>query len=266
MNYVHGYSFRESERLIDQSNILKNLLHKGTHYYSDEKVLEAGCGIGAQTRILAKMNPGATFTSIDISEQSLNQAHKVILDENITNVVLQLENILEMSFDNKSFDHIFVCFVLEHLEQPDKALLELKRVLIPGGSITIIEGDHGSCFWSPESIASVEVWNALIKAQIEIGHDPLIGRRLYPLLQQVGYHIEDVSPRYVYADFSNPVLLNGVVNKIIVPMVQSSEEQILDSSILDKNIWEKGIKDLSKVGTSSDGTFFYTWFKALVYK
>jgi hypothetical protein len=113
---------------------------------------------------------------------------------------------------------------------------------------------------------SVEVWNALIKAQIDIGHDPLIGRRLYPLLKQSDYKIEDVSPRFVYADYLNPELLDGVVNSIIVPMVQSAKEQILNNSILDKSCWEKGTKELSDVGVDPEGTFFYTWFKALAYK
>jgi ubiquinone/menaquinone biosynthesis C-methylase UbiE len=266
MNYVHGYSSREFERLEDQSLILETLLHQGTAYQKDELVLEAGCGIGAQTRILAKRSPDAKFTSVDISEKSLSQAKKEIEGRNITNTVFQKENIMKMSFEDESFNHIFVCFVLEHLEEPYKTLLELKRVLKPGGSLTIVEGDHGSCFWSPESSDSVEVWRALIRAQMDIGHDPLIGRRLYPLLKQADFKVEDVSPRYVYADYLNPQLLDGVVNSIIVPMVQSAKEQILNSSLVNQNCWDKGIKELSEVGVDSEGTFFYTWFKALAYK
>ena len=49
-----------------------------------------------------------------------------------------------MPFAPASFDHVFVCFVLEHLSRPAEALSSLKTVLKPGGSITVIEGDHGS--------------------------------------------------------------------------------------------------------------------------
>ena len=266
MRYVHGYSRRESERLEDQSVILETLLHQGTAYLKDELVLEAGCGIGAQTKILARRSPEAKFISIDVSEKSLSRAKSEIEGRNITNVVFQQENVMEMSFEDESFNHIFVCFVLEHLEMPDKTLLELKRVLKPGGSLTIIEGDHGSCFWSPQSVDSVEVWRALIRAQMDIGHDPLIGRRLYPLLKQAKFNIEEISPRFVYADFLNPDFLDGVVNNIIVPMVQSAKEQILSNSIVSTTCWDKGITELSDVGVDPDGTFFYTWFKALAYK
>lgn len=59
-NYVHGYSERESERLADQAETLTKLLHHDTHYPAGSRVLEAGCGIGAQTGILARNSPGCT--------------------------------------------------------------------------------------------------------------------------------------------------------------------------------------------------------------
>ena len=47
MTYVHGYTTRETQRLLEQSLILEELLHNGTSYQEGEKVLEAGCGVGA---------------------------------------------------------------------------------------------------------------------------------------------------------------------------------------------------------------------------
>ena len=49
--YVHGYSARERTRLVDQAATLTELLHAGTRYPSGSRVLEAGCGVGAQTVI-----------------------------------------------------------------------------------------------------------------------------------------------------------------------------------------------------------------------
>lgn len=56
---VHGYSERESERLSDQAGTLEDLLHHDTVYPAGSTVLEAGCGVGAQTVILAKNSPAA---------------------------------------------------------------------------------------------------------------------------------------------------------------------------------------------------------------
>ena len=44
--YVHGYEARESERLVDQANVLARLLHSDTTYPAGAQVLEAGCGVG----------------------------------------------------------------------------------------------------------------------------------------------------------------------------------------------------------------------------
>ena len=56
--YVHGYSARESERLADQAQTLTELLHHDTHYPAGSRVLEVGCGIGAQTADPRTEQPG----------------------------------------------------------------------------------------------------------------------------------------------------------------------------------------------------------------
>jgi methylase of polypeptide subunit release factors len=71
LDYVHGYSARERARLCDQAATLTGLLHAGTRYPAGSRVLEAGCGTGAQTVILADRSPRADFTCIDVSRRSL---------------------------------------------------------------------------------------------------------------------------------------------------------------------------------------------------
>ena len=71
--YVHGYHARENERLQDQAGTLVDLLHADTAYPSGSRVLEAGCGVGAQTVTLARRSPQARFTSVDISADALAQ-------------------------------------------------------------------------------------------------------------------------------------------------------------------------------------------------
>ena len=78
MKYVHGYDPRENIRLQDQASTLVELLHSDTSYPAGSRVLEAGCGVGAQTITLARNSPQANITSIDISESSLAEAKKKI--------------------------------------------------------------------------------------------------------------------------------------------------------------------------------------------
>jgi len=264
--YVHGYSEREAQRLHDQCAILEDLLHSDTAYPPGSTVLEAGCGVGAQTVILAKRNPQARIVSIDISADSLGEARDRTDRLGITNVQLQQADIMDMPFGKERFDHVFVCFVLEHLEEPLRALQGLKKVLREGGTITVIEGDHGSCFWHPQTAESLAAWQSLITTQSKLNHDPLVGRRLYPLLEQAGFEVDNVSPRWVYADAANPSLLDGMVNRIIVPMVETARERALQLRLMDQPSWDKGIADLRRTGVPPDAAFFYTWFKGSAVK
>ena len=82
--YVHGYSRRESVRLGDQAQTLAELLHGDERYPAGAHVLEAGCGTGAQTVILARNNPTSRFTSVDISPKSLEQAQATVAQAGLT--------------------------------------------------------------------------------------------------------------------------------------------------------------------------------------
>jgi ubiquinone/menaquinone biosynthesis C-methylase UbiE len=157
--YVHGYSEREMKRLHDQANSLDELLHHDTVFPENTSILEAGCGVGSQTKIIAPKNPACRFTSIDISEASIEKAEKLAKSMNIKNVIFQKGDIFDLNYEDESFDHILVCFVLEHLPDPVKALSNLKRVLKKGGSITVIEGDHGSAYFYPESASAQNAIN-----------------------------------------------------------------------------------------------------------
>ena len=74
--YVHGYDPRESERLHDQAGTLVELLHGDTAYPAGARVLEAGCGVGAQTVTLAARSPQAHFVSVDLSAESAAEAER----------------------------------------------------------------------------------------------------------------------------------------------------------------------------------------------
>ncbi len=259
-NYVHGYSNIESERLADQAGTLAGLLHHDTRYPAGSLVLEAGCGIGAQTVLLAKNSPDARFICMDISKDSLERARRAAEENNLTNVIFEQADIFNLPFDEESLDHIFVCFVLEHLNEPLKALLNLKKILKTGGSITVIEGDHGSFYSHPESREAMLAVRCLIEIQARIGGNSLIGRQVYPILFSAGFKEIHVSPRMVYVDSSRPELVEGFSKKTFTAMVEGVREQALEMGLTNEETWNKGIRDLYRA-TEEDGTFCYTFFK-----
>jgi hypothetical protein len=98
--------------------------------------------------------------------------------------------------------------------------------------------------------------------QARAGGDPLIGRRLYPLLSQAGFRNVSVSPRFVYADSSRPKMVEGFTKKTFTAMVAGVKKNALDAGLVSESRWNKGIADLYRTA-AKDGTFCYTFFKAV---
>ena len=260
--YVHGYHAREDERLHDQAGTLVDLLHSDTSYPRGSKVLEVGCGVGAQTVTLARRSPDAQFTSIDLSEESIGKARQAVDRAGFTNVSFQQANIFDLSFETESFDHVFVCFVLEHLAQPLEALAILKRQLKPSGTITVIEGDHGSAYFHPNSPAAQAAIDCLVRLQRDAGGNALIGREVYPLLVEAGFDDVRVSPRVVYVDSSRPGLVDGFTRRTFTAMIEGVREQAIPRGLIEAATFDAGVRDLHRTA-APDGVFNYTFFKGV---
>lgn len=258
--YVHGYSARENLRLSDQATTLSTLLHADTLYPAGSCVLECGCGTGAQTTFLAAASPDARIVSLDLAPAAVAQARSRMAGEGRRNVAFLAADAFHLPFADGAFDHVFLCFVLEHLPEPVAALRALLRVLRPGGTLTAIEGDHGSWYCHPQTRAAARAVECLVEAQARLGGDALIGRRLYPLLVEAGLREVRVSPRMVYVDASRPELVEGFSKKTFIAMVEGVRESALALGLIDRATWEQGIADLYRA-TEPGGTFCYTFFK-----
>ena len=261
-DYVHGYSAREEERLVDQASALSDLLHAGTRYPAGSRVLEAGCGVGAQTLALARNSPGARFTCVDVSAESLAAARTRARDAGLANVTFQQADLFALPFPEASFDHVFLCFVLEHLARPADALAALVPRLRPGGTLTVIEGDHGSTFFHPDDADARRAVDCLVALQARAGGDALIGRRLYPLLSGAGLHEVTVAPRMVYVDASRPEWVQGFTLDTFTAMVEGVRERALAAGLVGEAAWDRGVAGLRRAA-GPDGVFCYTFFKGV---
>ena len=265
MAYVHGYDLKENIRLQDQASTLVELLHSDTVYPAGCHVLEAGCGVGAQTVTLAGKSPRANFTAIDISESSILQARSRIEKAGHTNVAFQQTDIFNPPFKPASFDHIFVCFVLEHLPNPVNALKNLKTFLKSGGTFTVIEGDHGSTYFHPDNPDSHKAIMCQVELQKKAGGNANIGRELFPILNAAGLRDINVSPRMVYVDESRPRLVEGFIKNTFTAMIKGVRESAINNGLIDAKTFDAGIRGLYRTA-EKDGVFCYTFFKAVSIK
>lgn len=260
--YVHGYDARESERLQAQAGSVLDLLHGDTNFPSGSLILEVGCGTGAQTVSLARNSPGAHIVSFDHSSRSLEQAEARVRAAGVTTVEFLHADLFALPFEPRSFDHVFVCFVLEHLPKPVEALVLLERLLKSGGTITVFEGDHGSTYFHPHSEAGHKAIACQVELQRRSGGNAWIGRELYPLLVAAGFGAVRVVPRMVYVDASHPALVAGFTRKTFTAMIEGVREAAIEAGIIDSTTFDAGIRALNRT-TEDDGVFCYTFFKGV---
>jgi SAM-dependent methyltransferase len=173
--------------------------------------------------------------------------------------------LVALPFDAESFDHVFVCFVLEHVSRPLDALAALASKLRPGGTITVIEGDHGSAYFHPDSPAARAAIACLVELQRRAGGNSMIGRELYPLMRLAGFDDVRVSPRMVYVDSSRPHLVEGFTRRTFTAMVEGVRERAIAADITSADAFDAGIRALYRTA-ETDGTFCYTFFKAVATK
>jgi len=250
IEYVHGYGPHETRRLGDQADTLSGLLHAVTAYPPGSRVLEVGCGVGAQTVHLVRSSPGAHITSIDVDKESLAKARR-----KAPTVDFRRANLFDI---DEPFDHVFVCFVLEHLADPHRALRHLRGLLPENGTITVIEGDHGSAFFHPDDPAAHRVIDCLVTLQRRAGGDGLIGRRVEPLLTAAGFRDVHTRPCTVYADRTRPELVEGFTRNTFTAMVAGVEHDAIGAGLVTETEWRQGIEALER---TTEGTFHYAFFK-----
>ena len=206
-------------------------------------------------------SPKALITSIDVSEASVAEARRAVHATGINNVTVRQADIFHLPFPAASFDHVFLCFVLEHLARPVEALKALKYILKPGGTITVIEGDHGSAYFYPDSDFAHQAVRCQVALQARAGGNALIGRALYPLLREAGFSGVHVSPRMVYVDSSKPDLVEGFTKNTFAAMIEGIRKPSVESGMMSEADFDKGIADLYRTA-EADGVFCYTFFKA----
>jgi SAM-dependent methyltransferase len=260
--YVHGYDDAERQRLEVQAATLAELLWADTVFEPGETVLEAGCGVGAQTLTLARRHPRTRFVAVDRSWTSLETARRRIEAAGLANVTLQQLDFDAQELPSATVDHVVVCFVLEHLPVPAQSLQRLRRVLKPGGVLTVIEGDHGSTLFAPESDPAWAVIDCLVELQRRVGGDALIGRTLHRLLVDAGYTNPKVSPRTVYADPSRPAWVEGFTRGTFIAMVEGVADAAVAAGLLTAAEFQHGLERL-RLAAGPHGMFGYTFFKGV---
>ena len=191
---MHGYGTPEQERLIAQAEHWRRpLICDGTHLEPGTRLLEVGCGVGAVLAVLGLEYPGVELTGVDIEPRQLEFA-RGHLERSGVDATLIEGDATALPFADDSFEHVWTMWLLEHLADPVAALREARRALVPGGRITAIEVDYGTCFASPSTPALEELFTAVVDAMAAAGWSDA-GTRLPAWLAEAGFQEIDEGER-----------------------------------------------------------------------
>jgi ubiquinone/menaquinone biosynthesis C-methylase UbiE len=115
-------------------------------YLKGKTAIDIGCGSGRYTFALAELGC-RNVIGIDHGERGLAVARKIVKHTNVENISFQKADVLDIPFEDESFDFVFCHGVLHHTEDMEQGLSEMVRVAKTGSTIWLYIYGDGGVFW-----------------------------------------------------------------------------------------------------------------------
>jgi ubiquinone/menaquinone biosynthesis C-methylase UbiE len=121
-----------------------NAVLAGLQLQGHERVLDVPCGTGELPQRLLQRWPNLDLIGVDISPGMLAQAREKVDNEQVT---LVEASVSELPFSDNEFDCVICANSFHYFPEPEKAILEMRRVLNPNGKLVLVDwcDDYISC-------------------------------------------------------------------------------------------------------------------------
>ena len=146
------------------------------------RLLELGCGVGAELSLIAGLRPDLALFGIDASESHVAAAHDHLAD--VASVARA--DAMQLPFADNAFDVVLTVWLLEHVGDPAAVMGEAVRVLAPNGVLICTEVDNETFRFHPPMPAISTWWDLFCHRQLQAGGDPYVGRRMATLAAHLG--------------------------------------------------------------------------------
>ncbi len=204
---------------------------------SGMQVADFGCGIGATTRTLAEMvGPTGSVTGIDASEAQLVQAGNFCCNQGLTNVSLWKADACDTGLTDGMFDIVYCRFLLIHLPDPAACLREMRRVLKPGGTIVVEDGDLSSAGSAPATALN-EFGDLFTRLGPKKGVDYLLGRHLFHLVKRAGFFDVEI-------EIHQPASARGENRAFLKWSIEEAGQGCIDAGLLSREHLDRTLKEM----------------------
>ena len=261
--YLHGEGPEEEERLRHQAEFLAARVHHRLPFAACRHIIEVGCGVGAQSAILLRSFPAVHLTGVDVSASQIAAAERAMAGhpELASRSEFVAMDAQRLRFDTAAFDGAFLCWILEHLPDPRRALEEVKRVLAPGAPVVCTEVHIGTLWLEPYGPDVAAFWRAYGEHQASLGGDPSIGARLGDLLSCAGFREIVTEARLIHADRRDPAERAAIV-AYTIDLLMTAAPAMLDAGRVTPAVVAGMKRDLERVAADEHGVFFYAFVQA----
>ena len=184
--YTHGHhaSVLASHRWRTATNSAPHLL---PHLRPGQRVLDVGCGPGTITLDLAEAVAPGEVVGIDRSPDVVAVARQAAVERGLGNVSFRVGDVYALDEPDGSFDVVHAHQVLQHLADPVRALVELRRVCRSGGLVAVRDADYAAMAWAPPD-PQLDRWLERYRTAARAnGGEPDAGRHLLGWVRAAGF-------------------------------------------------------------------------------
>ena len=261
-SYLHGYTKEEQDRLYWQARLLAPSIYENIDYTKTHQLLEVGSGVGAQTEILLERFAHLKITCLDASKEQVARAQERLKNQiKAGQVTVTQGDALHLPFDENSFDGAFICWLLEHVQEPVEILKQINRVLRPDGVIYCNEVLNATFYLHPYSPATLKYWFEFNDYQWSIKGDPFVGAKLANYLLKAGFQKVRTRLMQEFYDNRTPKKRAQFV-EYWTSLLLSGAPGLIAAGKVTPELVDEMKKELSKIKTDPDAVFFYTWVQA----
>ena len=209
--YTMGYG-EEFRRVLERRNAQSHAAHLLPHLRPGMRLLDFGCGPGTISVGLAKAVAPGEFHGIDVEESQVDLARRTARAAGCENVEFRMGSVTDLPFDDGWFDVAHCNAVLMHVPDIRAALNELKRVLKPGGIVSVQELITAASFSAPDFGNLNGMFDTFAKVLSATGGHPQLGREIKNVLYEAGFvDVESSLSFEVFDSTEDRALFHGFV-------------------------------------------------------
>jgi SAM-dependent methyltransferase len=144
----------------------------------------------------------------------------------------------ETGLPRGSFDLVYCRFLLLHLTEPERALLEMRALLRPGGILVCEDGDLTTSRSEPPSALGAfgELWGRLGPSR---GVDYTLGRRLFHMVLAAGFPEPEIT-------FNQPVAARGETKRFLELSVAEAGPAFVEAGLITAEELDRTLAEMQR--------------------